>query len=151
MGGLRAGKNVTVQTRILVALLTALLLSRLFLQSIFIETFLILFIIGSVLFVFRFHKERAREAIQKASGSLAERKYTDMLKREVGHTDEVLASIISEIAREFAVLVPSLEELVAYGRQVSTKSEQISLGADAQTFSLEKTANELGTWSVEEG
>ena len=151
MGGLRAGKNVTVQTRILVALLTALLLSRLFLQSIFIETFLILFIIGSVLFVFRFHKERAREAIQKASGSLAESKYTDMLKREVGHTDEVLASIISEIAREFAVLVPSLEELVAYGRQVSTKSEQISLGADAQTFSLEKTANELGTWSVEEG
>ena len=151
MGGLRAGKNVTVQTRILVALLTALLLSRLFLQSIFIETFLILFIIGSVLFVFRFHKERASEAIQKASGSLAERKYTDMLKREVGHTDEVLASIISEIAREFAVLVPSLEELVAYGRQVSTKSEQISLGADAQTFSLEKTANELGTWSVEEG
>lgn len=148
MGGLVSGKNVTVQTWILIALLTALLLSRLFLQNILIETFLILFITGSVLFVFRFHKERAREAIEKASGSLAENKYTDMLKREVGHTDEVLASIISEIAREFAALAPSLEELVTYGRQVSTKSDQISLGADAQTFSLEETARSVEGISV---
>ena len=143
MGGLVSGKNVTVQTWILVALLTALLLSRIFLQNLFIETSLILFIICSVLFVFRFHKERARKAIEKASGSLSESKYTDMLKREVGHTDEVLASIISEIAREFALLAPSLDELITYGRQVSTKSDQISLGADAQTFSLEETARSV--------
>ncbi len=143
MGVPVSGKNVTVQIRILVSLLTALLLSRLFLQNILIETFLILFIICSVLLVFRFHKVRARAAVERASGSLSESKYADMLKREVDHTDEVFVSIIAEIAKEFAALVPSLEELVIYSRQIHSKSDQISLGTDAQTFSLEETARSV--------
>lgn len=143
MDGQVSGKNVTVQTWILIALLTALLLSRLFLQNILIETSLTCFIIGSVLFVLHFHRDRARKAIEKASLSLSESRYSNRLAEEVGHTDEVLAAILSEIAGEFAKLAPALEQLVTYGRQISSKSDQISLGADAQTFSLEETARSV--------
>lgn len=122
MGGLLSGRILAFQTWILVVLLTALLLSRLFLQNILIETFLILFIMASVFFAVRFHKERARKAIENASGSLSESKY--------------------------AVLAPSLEELITYGRQVNSKSSQISLGADAQSFSLEETARSVQGISV---
>lgn len=143
MGGRLSGKNVTVQTWILVALLSFLLISRIFLDNVYIEIFLILFIAGSVLFVFRFHKERAGKAIEKASMSLSGSRYRDLLKKEVGHTDEVLASIISEIVSAFGRLSVSLDDIVAYSREVSSKSDRITVGADAQTFSLDETARSI--------
>jgi len=143
MPGPISGKNVTIQTWILVSLLAILLLSRILLQNIILETFLIVFTMASVLFVFRFHKDRAREAMETASISLSKSKYADLLKKEVGHTDEVLAEIISEIVKTFTAVSASLEEIVAYSEQVSSKSRQITLGADAQTFSLDETARSV--------
>lgn len=143
MGGRLSGKNVTAQTGILVALLAFLLISRIFLDNVYIDIFLILFIAASVLFVFRFHKERARQSIEKASISLSGSRYSELLKKEVGHTDEVLASIIAGMISVFGRLSSSLDDIVAYSREVSSKSDRIAVGADAQTFSLDETARSI--------
>jgi methyl-accepting chemotaxis protein len=138
-----SGKNVTLQTAILVVLLGFLLLSRIFLQNLWIEVLLIIFITASVLVVYYFHKERAEKAAQKASLSLTKSKYSSMLSGEVGHTDETLAIIISDIAAHYKELMNNLMEIVEYSNGVASKSDQISLGTEAQSFSMEETSSSI--------
>ena len=138
-----SGKNVTVQTVILVGLLLTLLLSRIFVQNIFLESFLILFILGSVIAVFYFHRERGRKAVTKASISVADSRYGKHIAGQVGHTDEALAEVVSDIVSGFRGLASSLESIRTYTVEVQTKSDQLALGTDAQTFSLEETSTSI--------
>ena len=138
-----SGKNVTVQTLILVVLLVLLLISRVSFQNVLFESSLIVIILCSVIAVFYFHRERATAAARKASSSIAHSKYARHIEGEVGHTDEVLADVILDVAESFRALNKSFESIESYSREVHNKSTQLSLGTEAQTFSLEETSTSI--------
>lgn len=136
-------RSVTFQTFSLIGLLALLLISRIAFGSILLDTFLIIVLIGLAATMLYFQKDRTLRALKTASVSLTDSKYADELSGDGLQADQALASIISEIALSHKSLDSSLDNIVDFTRKVSTKSDQISLGTEAQSFSMEETSTSI--------
>lgn len=138
-----SANSLLLQTLILIAGLLGLLFTRVFIQVAYLDIILIVLLCLVVIILFYLQKERARRAIEKASISIDDAKYAEKLASNIGRADEVLADVVGDMVVSVRGLSVPLDNIVKYIKTIASKSQQISLGTDAQSFSLHETATSI--------
>lgn len=129
-GGISAVR-LPVQVIVVLILLAVLVLSRVFVANIYLDVLVVLVIAGALV------SSHLLEGRKVSSSIVGGRR--DLSSGRTPYTEEVRAVVVAEIASAFKALSTSLPEIVNYIRQVHSKSDQISIRADAQTSSLDET------------
>ncbi|MCK5237667.1 MAG: hypothetical protein KAR06_11885 [Deltaproteobacteria bacterium] len=124
------------------ALLTIQLISLLLFDNLLLEFFLTIISLGLLAAIF-FHlkdeRQKAKEKIVLTLGDCA-------LAEEITADEEllkVLAELIIKLTNDYKGLAGSLNNIVEFTRRVSSKSDQIQLGTEAQSFSMEETSTSI--------
>ncbi|MCK4739116.1 MAG: hypothetical protein KAT46_04130 [Deltaproteobacteria bacterium] len=136
-------KKIPLQNILVLALLGLLLISRVYVDIVILDILLILMTVSAVLLSLYLRGEKTSSAVIKASNALAKSKYSPQIREAKENADETLAAIIDELALNFRSLTASLEDIVNFSRKVSTTADQISLGTEAQSFSMEETSTSI--------
>lgn len=138
-----SANSLLLQLLILTAGLLALLFTRVFIQILYIDVILIcmLFLVATASFYLQ--KARASRAINKATISVGDGKYSEKLSSNLYRADDVLSEVVGDMVVSVRGLTLPLDNIVKYIRTIASKSQQISLGTDAQSFSLSETASSI--------
>ena len=136
-------RSIKIQVLLNSGLLLGLFISRVSLNNISIDvTLMILLAVFNVL-VYVSRRTEDKKAVDTAVVSVGMGRYADRLTQGDEPVDIALASVLSELVDAVKGLKGPLEDVTAYIKGVAVKADQISLGTDAQSFSLKETAHSI--------